>query len=310
MPNELSLQPQSTVSASSSGKEKKDFSLKQIPKYVLKFHEGVSNSAIGLLVNMVWAGALLIRAKQLLPRGEFREWVENSFSAETGLGLRTAQRYMAVARNYFEYAQSDMSICNNESELKKLLDSSQLGEFARSHLALKDTKNATRIDPNEWESPPQVIQAVSEVLDGIDCDPCALAHSEIVCAQLNLTIRENGLDKAQPWTDSVWICPGHDTNVLPWWEKALFEFAHGQLQQAILCLPISAPELPPELLRRPIAITTTPLEVIDHQSDHSRKKFLSCRSLFVYLTSEKSNHEKFARAFRDIGVVYDPVFPS
>lgn len=310
MPNELSVQSKSSVIVSSPRKEKKVVSLKQIPKLVLKFHEGVSKSEIDLHRNMVLAGVLLAKAKQILPRGDFRNWVEKSFSVETGLGLRTAQRYMAIARKYFEFAQSDVSICNNQSELKNLLDSPLLDEFARLQLALKESKNAALIDPNEWESPPQVIQAVSEVMDGIDCDPCALANSDIVCAPLNFTPRENGLDKDHPWTDSVWICPGHDTNVLPWWEKAHFEFVHGQLQQAILCLPISAPQLPPELLRRPIAITTTPLEVIEHQADFRRRKFLSCRSLFVYLTSETSNHEKFARAFRDIGVVYDPVVPS
>lgn len=310
MPNELSVRPKSTVIVSSSEKQMIADPLKQIQKVVLKFHQKVSNSEIDVLSNMVGAGTLLLGAKQSLPRGDFRNWVEQSFSVETGLGLRTAQRYMAAARNYFEFAQSDVSICTNECEVKTLLASPLMQEFSRSRLALKEKKSVTRIDPNEWESPPQVIQAVSDVLEGIDCDPCALGNSEIVCAPLNFTPRENGLDKHQPWTDSVWICPGHDTNVVPWCEKALFEFVHGQLQQAILCLPISAPQVPQEILRHPIAITATPLEVTEHQADLQRKRVLSCRSLFVYLTSETSNHEKFARAFRDIGVVYDPVIPS
>ena len=95
-------------------------------------------------------------------------------------------------------------------------------------------------------------------------------------------------------------------DLTPWCVKALRELASGNLSEAIVWLPESAVNLVPELLRFPIAVTSSPLVVSLATSRGTVQKPLPTRSLFVYLTGNPTV-ELFAKAFRDIAVAFAPV---
>ena len=281
--------------------------LSKLRKQVLKYHLKVSSLALQTIRSAILCGMLLLRVKNLLPHGGFRSWVEESFEAETGLGLRTAQRYMNEARNFIDFANGRDHICETDDELQSHIDSPLLAEYDEQRKQSSLRGVAVKPDPNEWESPPEIIQAVRHVLGDIDCDPCALSTLNVTFAELNLTAEQDGLAGENPWPDSAWVCPGHDADIDPWYTKARSEMIVGNLKQAILCFPESALILPDDLLRHPVAITPTPLTVTFHHDGIKTQKPLSTRSLFVYLTTGAADIEKFAEAFRDIAVVFAPV---
>ena len=55
------------------------------------------------------------------------------------------------------------------------------------------------------------------------------------------------------------------------------------------------------------AETLGPLTVTVRRSGRTAERQLPTRSLFVYLTSGEADLERFARAFRDIAVVFAPI---
>lgn len=281
--------------------------LAKLKKEIVRFHKNVMKSTLHSYANAINCGAFFLKAKDLFEHGEFRPWIENDFSNE-GISVRTAQRYMSKARAFFKYLDDQGILYKNDDELKQHLDSPLLSNFVAAKSTEKSPARLTHNDANEWLSPDEVIDAVKAVMGEIDCDTCALPNEwQTDHAEINILPEQDALSRHTPWGRTNWVCPGHQVDPAAWFHRANYERTVGNLDQAILCLPESALNLPRGLFEFPVAITAEPLTVTKRVRDKEVKDKLPTRSLFVYVTAGQPDVERFARAFRDIAVAFAPV---
>lgn len=280
-------------------------------KRVLTLHQNFLKAGLEALRAMILCGMLLLKIKEKVPHGRLLPWLKDNFEPSTGLGIRSAQRYMAKANAFLALLRSHELECESVKELEDYLKSPFLVEFSESASVSNASSNIecknlnAPPDPNDWESPAAVIAAVKTVLGTIHCDPCALTNLERPSfAEINYSSKEDGLSELNQWKGSAWICPGHDTDAIAWYEKARSEMARGVLQEAIICLPESTLSLPGELFWFPVAITPKPLTVKFCEGNKEIHRSLPTRSLFVYMAPQQPDAKKFARAFEHIAAVF------
>ncbi|WP_437191002.1 hypothetical protein [Planctomicrobium sp. SH527] len=283
-------------------------------KRVLKLHQKFLTIGLDGLKTMILCGVLLQKIKDSLKHGQFKPWLEKNFEPSTGLGVRTAQRYMAKANAFLDLIRHRELEYKSTKDLEDYLETPVLVEFSESVNVSNTCSNIgsrnlnAPPDPNDWESPAAVIAAVKKVLGTIQCDPCALTDLERPSvAEINYSAKEDGLSEANPWEGTAWICPGHETDAIAWYEKARSEMARGVLQEAIICLPESTLSLPGDLFWFPVAITPKPLTVTFCERGTESHRSLPTRSLFVYMAPQMPDAKKFARAFEHIAAVFAPV---
>ena len=273
---------------------------------ILNLHQQIIASEIDRLGRHIACGWMLTDVSAMIPHGGWKKWLRENFSASTGLSERTAQRYMRAATDYrrflvdFGYASLDDVATQTQLNLE------YIQEFHANASGDSAGNKKEPVGPNDWLTPSHVIEAVRGVLGAIECDPCAASSETASLAEIQYSKNEDGLADANPWPGTVWIAPGHMGDLTPWCVKALRELASGNLSEAIVWLPESAVNLVPELLRFPIAVTSSPLVVSLATSRGTVQKPLPTRSLFVYLTGNPTV-ELFAKAFRDIAVAFAPV---
>lgn len=270
---------------------------------ILEMHLQIVRSIFDGLQRAVVCGSYLNDVKSIVPHGDFTSWIRDNFAAETGFSERTAQRYMKTAHSFSKFVSAD-----GQSRLEDCLSNPRLllervREY-HDHCSQDSKTQKATVDPNQWQSPELVIQAVRQVLGGIECDPCASDDGPPV-AEIQYRLQDDGLN--QPWPGTAWIAPGHtDIDFSQWCKKALSELEAGNLSEAILCLPESELRLVPEMYRYPIAISYLPLTVSYVSGSKSLQKTLPTCSTFVYLSAAPRT-EQFASAFREIAAVFQPV---
>lgn len=100
---------------------------------------------------------------------------------------------------------------------------------------------------SEWHTPPHVIEAAREVMQGIELDPASCKEANmIVRAQRYYTAKDNGL--IQEWkARSVWLNPPygrtldmkarHQSTIEQFTTKLIQEYETGNIEQAILLVP-------------------------------------------------------------------------
>ncbi len=270
---------------------------------ILGQHLKIVSSVIDALQRAVVCGSYLNDVKSIVPHGDFTSWIRDNFAAETGFSERTAQRYMKTAHSFSKFVsasgQNKLEDCLSNPRL--LLE--RVREYHDQCGQDSKTQKAT-VDPNQWQSPELVIQAVRQVLGGIECDPCASDDGPTL-AEIEYRHQDDGL--SQPWPGTGWVAPGHtDIDFTQWCKKALSELEAGNLSEAILCVPETELRLVPEMYRYPIAISYLPLTVSYTTDSKSLQKTLPTCSTFVYLSAAPRT-EQFASAFREIAAVFQPV---
>ena len=89
--------------------------------------------------------------------------------------------------------------------------------------------------PNEFYTPPHIIEIARACMGGIDLDPasCALAN-ETVCATTFYSLKQDGLK--QPWFGKIWLNPPYAKFGPAFVIKAVEEIKAGRVQQAIILL--------------------------------------------------------------------------
>jgi phage N-6-adenine-methyltransferase len=86
----------------------------------------------------------------------------------------------------------------------------------------------------EWYTPPKHLDAVRDVLGGIDLDPASCAYAQQnVLATRYFSTKENGL--LQEWHGRIWLNPPYRTPTITHFvAKLIQERDHGRVQAAIL----------------------------------------------------------------------------
>ena len=291
-------------------------------KRILEHHRKAATSAVEMWEHRVLCGRNLAAAKADIGHGAFLRWIDEDFTGVTGFGRRTAQRYLALHRDYENYIAgiaeqgSDQELIRSFCESK--LESIRIKKSSRRDEADKDTPDQTTADqvtgeeedddPNGWLTTEQILTAVKGVIGDIECDPCATSSPfGAAIADIEYSVVQNGLAQWHAWPGAVWVAPGHVGDLSAWAWRTLEEFDQGNLREAIVCLPMDTPFIPPAFFDFPIAISREPLTVgYPHRDGVIKPRQLRSQSLFFYI-SHKPDLRRFADQFRDIAVAFTPL---
>jgi ParB family chromosome partitioning protein len=157
------------------------------------------------------AGALLLKAKKSMPRGQWLTWLQKNVRFS---GSR--------ARHLMQWAESLVTIgsAGAEAEWRRISGNGP-------HVAHNSGEN-------EWYTPPAYIAAAREVLGAIDLDPASSAKAnETVGAARYFTREDSGLLK--PWGGRVWMNPPYESALVGQFVSKLCEHvASGDVTSAIL----------------------------------------------------------------------------
>jgi hypothetical protein len=138
---------------------------------------------------MFQVGADLLQAKALLPHGQFRPWVETNVQ----ISLRTAERFMAVARRFADKADTlsqlpagvvhELASPSTPDEVvRRVLD----GHLAPTVRAIRDAKADanSRTRPADWieRKARAVVVAFDALTDAVDYDEDAIVSYLVIAA--------------------------------------------------------------------------------------------------------------------------------
>ena len=270
---------------------------------ILNQHQQFVGTVIEGVFRAVDCGLMLLDVKAMMPHGTWKKWLFENFAVETGLSDRTALRYMNIAQTFKSFLSRGGYRDIDEATGQLRVTRERIQEFHWDQTQSAATTIEVVRDPNDWQTPDHVIDAVRGVLGTIECDPCASLTGSASIADVQYSKNEDGLSASNPWPGTALIAPGHVGDMTAWCVKTLHELENGNLSEAILCLPETTLSLMPQLLLFPIAVSISPMVVTFDSGIKSSRKPLPTRSLFIYVTRAPKT-ELFASAFRDTGVVF------
>jgi hypothetical protein len=179
-------------------------------------------------------GICLMEFKKKCRYGEFVEQLEAS-----GIGVRSAQSYMMVAKNWETIEEKAKLVAllpeNNE---RPTLGIKWAIEAVKEDKKQQE-KKAPPKDPDDWATPntkdQPIVALVQQALGGqIWLDPCSGSLNNIPCA-VRYYKHENGLLESNTWSKTIFINPPF-SDPLPWLKRGCFEFARGNVSAAVMLL--------------------------------------------------------------------------
>ena len=178
-------------------------------------------------------GVYLQEFKKKCQYGEFQNQLE-----QAGIGIRSAQNYMAIAKNW--------EIVEAKTKLVALLaEENQPAIGLKWALeAVRDEKKQLKSaappkDPDGWRTPDTsnqpVVSLVKKALGGqIYLDPCSDSGCNIP-ATMRYFKWNDGLAKHNIWEKTVFVNPPF-SDPFPWVERCCLEIARGSVSAAIMLL--------------------------------------------------------------------------
>lgn len=181
-------------------------------------HRACETATRAAVTHALDAGRLLLAAKAALPHGAWLSWLRGNVSCSE----RTCQLYMRLAREWSAMAASKSATVAGLGlrELAALLAEPRSGGTDWRH------------EPDEWYSPPEIVEPARDLLGGFDLDPASCPDAqEVVDAAGYYTSGDDGL--AQPWPGRVWCNPPYSL-VDAFAAKLIGEYDAGRLIRAVL----------------------------------------------------------------------------
>lgn len=190
--------------------------------------------AIEKLHRVRLTGVYLQEFKKKCQYGEFENQLE-----QAGIGIRSAQNYMAIAKNW--------EIVEAKTKLVALLTEENQPAIGLKWAleAVRDEKKQLKSaappkDPDGWRTPntkdQPIVDLVKKALGGqIWLDPCSGSVTNNIPCAVRYFKNDNGLAQHQTWNKTVFVNPPF-SDPLPWVERCCFEFARGNVSAAIMLL--------------------------------------------------------------------------
>lgn len=160
---------------------------------------------------------------------------------------------------------------------------------------------------NEWYTPHRYIEAVRQVMGGIDLDPASCEFANRVVQATNFyTKEENGL--MHPWQGRVWLNPpygktqqGQASNLEHFTRYLIEQYQCGNVTEAMLLVPVNtATRWFDALWRFPICFPRFRVRFYNEQGPSDGASFGTC---FVYFGPHE---QRFLEIFRQFGHVVLP----
>lgn len=149
-------------------------------------------------------------------------------------------------------------------------------------------------ETQEWYTPQHIIDAVLDVLGGIDLDPCSNPGEPAVPAGHHHTYLDNGL--AQTWSGRVYMNPPYGRGIGDWTEKLREAYEAGDVTEAVALLPARTDTAwMHDLREHPRCFIRGRISFSGHEN---AAPFPSCAVYF----GERA--DAFARAFGELGDTY------
>jgi hypothetical protein len=180
-------------------------------------HVQAQQAAGRALQHAITAGHALNQAKRLLKVDSRARWLP-WLGKRVGIPERTAELYMKIAGHAAEVMAKSATVADfGVREAAKMLAST--GRVNSRDRTFQD-----------WFTPQTILKLVTEVMGGIDCDPCW--HPDcLVRATTTFTKQEDGL--AQHWLGRVYLNPPF-SDVAKWVAKLQAEVTAGHVTEAII----------------------------------------------------------------------------
>ena len=294
-------------------------SLGELKEGILAAHQKCLTSMQSSVMHAANAGRQLLAAQVLVGHGNWTKWIEQNFTAETGLKKKTAERYMAVARNWEQILTALRSQMSESAEVgsqvsdQELLSELSLSDAYRlaSVLAKSDEEavqgataaTATFRPGVDWLMPDTIVSCASRLLGEIDCDPCA-GSALNVPAKDRYGEEDDGLRPDADWGRTAFISPGNSSNTALFIDRAVALFREQRLSEAVFVLPVlvdtpwndSLAEFPRAFVRRSLSVT------YPGGGKSAKLKF----PVEIVFLATKDRFAEFGDVFSEIGHVYLP----
>lgn len=282
----------------------KSSALDQYRDHILQRHRVCQVFGLNFLRAMIYCGEALLEVKSLFRHGQFKTWVEESFHSETGLSLRTCQRYMAKAREYRRFLEIQGQTVDSNASILSFLENDEL--FAQFSSLCVPVGN-TRQDAEHWGTPDSILVATRQVLGTIDCDPCASPNFAANDPEgVAFDLKADGLSQAAKWQGNVYVAPGARVDIFPWLDKTKNSLENGHIQAAVVLLPAVFPAPIVKLLAgSPICILANAV-IGKSFIEGAVSEITINQPMAVALLQETPDLNRFFVAFQKLGSVFVP----
>lgn len=240
-------------------------------------HERCNESFKYTLNHAIVAGEKLIQAKELCGHGNWERWHGTNIHYH----ITTSITYMGIAKH------KDYILANQEKFLGLTIQ--------QARKLLPDYKGVLSSERHDWYTPKIYIDAVHEVMGGIDLDPASCAEAnEIVKANEFYTEENNGLE--QSWYGRVFLNPPYGKLGPEFIEKF---FGEPAVLEAIILVNSRANDASwfQPLFNGIICFTD---HRIDFDSSHKKTTSSTHGTCFIYFGP---NERKFSEIFSRFGNV-------
>jgi hypothetical protein len=141
--------------------------------------------------------------------------------------------------NYFYDTLKRLNISNKESMHWQRRAKLSERDFEKLIRRMREPGNgfikngAFSSDSSEWLSPPEVLEAVYDVLGEVDLDPCSNARGARANVKANKHFIKEDDGLAQPWRGRVYMNPPYGSFVAAWCERITIAYGAGEIAEAI-----------------------------------------------------------------------------
>ena len=282
----------------------------------LTAHLHVEQGLYSALKYAIEAGGALnaLRARQV--HGDFIKFIDENFCSVNGISIRTAQRYMQLARNFgtlVEKLRSERDVVGASISSDKLIENVPIKralallKMAGMEFTPSDPSTCDSLPGhNEWLTPEPLAKQISTFLGVVDFDPCALDTHNTVQASKKTILPVDGLSFQSVWHGRVYVCPGLTrVNHQLWVEKALGCYFARTIDEAIVLVPaLTNTAWATSTHRFPRAFFRGPLLV--QVPNQTSTKTIKQPAMMIFI-SKSDRFENFAEAFCDTHDVFMPV---
>ena len=105
---------------------------------------------------------------------------------------------------------------------------------------MKSQNNLPRAK-TDWETPPELMEALQRDFGGFDLDPCATYENRKAAAWFGREswhcASEDGLE--EPWFGKAFVNPPYGRDIWRWVEKCHYEVTRGTAELVVALLPVS-----------------------------------------------------------------------
>ena len=248
-----------------------------LAKRINEIHQEVQSEFGHSLQHAIDAGELLERAREKCPYGTWMTWHENNINHS----LRTTDNYRNMAMN------KELLIANSQKF-------ANLGYDAVLKLLKGGTPMLQSLS-NDWWTPKEYIDAVYEVMGGIDLDPASTEEAnKTVGATKIYTEAQDGL--IQPWEGRVFLNPPYG-KLGSEFAARLYEFFGSGVDEAVMLVNSRATDADwfQPCFNGVICFTD---HRIDFNSPYEKQTSSTHGSCFVYFGAKE---KKFAEVFAKFG---------